>query len=45
MQEVGADKLGYYKMTTKRHNLRRGLIEWTDEKEIRMKFEKKGIGW
>lgn len=45
VQEVGADKLVYYKMTTKLHNLRSGLIEWTDEKEIRKKFEKKGIGW
>jgi penicillin-binding protein activator len=45
VQEVGDDKLVYYKMTTKLHNLRSGLIEWTDEKEIRKKFEKKGISW
>lgn len=45
VQEVGADKLVYYKMTSKLHNLRSGIIEWTDEKEIRKKFEKKPVSW
>lgn len=45
VQEVGADKLVYYKMTSKLHNLRTGVIDWTDEKELRKKFEKKGISW
>jgi uncharacterized protein (TIGR02722 family) len=45
VQEVGADKLVYYKMTSKLHNLRTGIIEWADEKELRKKFEKKGISW
>jgi uncharacterized protein (TIGR02722 family) len=45
VQEVGADKLVYYKMTAKLHNLRSGIIEWADEKELRKKFEKKGISW
>ncbi len=45
VQEVGSDKLVYYKMTAKLHNLRSGLIEWSDEKELRKKFEKKGVGW
>jgi penicillin-binding protein activator len=45
IQQVGKDKLVYYKMTTKLHNLRTGIIEWTDEKEIRKKFVKKGISW
>lgn len=45
VQEVGNDKLVYYKMTTKLHNLRSGIIEWTDEKELRKKFEKKGVSW
>jgi penicillin-binding protein activator len=44
IQEVGRDKLVYYKMTMKLHNLRSGLIEWSDEKEIRKKFQKRGIG-
>jgi len=45
IQEVGRDKLVYYKMTTKLHNLRSGVIEWTDEKELRKKFEKKRTRW
>jgi penicillin-binding protein activator len=45
VQEVGNDKLVYYKMTSKLHNLRTGIIEWTDEKELRKKFEKKSVGW
>ncbi len=45
VQEVGADKLVYYKMTSKLHNLKSGVVEWTDEKELRKKFEKKGVSW
>jgi penicillin-binding protein activator len=45
IQEVGADKLVYYKMTVKLNNVRTGIMEWTDEKEIRKKFEKKQISW
>jgi penicillin-binding protein activator len=45
IQQVGNDKLVYYKMTSKLHNLRTAVIEWTDEKEIRKKFEKKGVSW
>jgi uncharacterized protein (TIGR02722 family) len=45
IQQVGKDKLVYYKMTSKLHNLKTGLIEWSDEKEIRKKFEKQGISW
>ena len=45
VQEVGRDKLVYYKMTSKLHNLRTGIIEWSDEKELRTKFEKKSVGW
>lgn len=45
VQEVGRDKQVDYKMTTKLHNLRSGIIEWTDEKEIRKKFEKKAVGF
>lgn len=44
-QEVGNDKLVYYKMTSKLHNLKTGIIEWSDEKELRKKFEKKSVGW
>ncbi|SEL52177.1 hypothetical protein SAMN05444354_106296 [Stigmatella aurantiaca] len=45
IQEVGRDKLVYYKMTAKLNNVRTGLIEWTDEKQIRKKFEKQTVGW
>ena len=45
VQEVGRDKLVYYKMTVKLNNVRTGIVEWTDEKEIRKKFEKKAVGW
>ena len=45
IQEVGNDKLVYYKMTVKLNNVRTGIVEWTDEKEIRKKFEKKHISW
>jgi uncharacterized protein (TIGR02722 family) len=45
VQEVGADKLVYYKMTSKLTNLRSGVIEWTDEKELRKRFEKQGVSW
>jgi uncharacterized protein (TIGR02722 family) len=45
VQEVGTDKTVYYKMTSKLTNLRSGVIEWTDEKELRKKFEKQGVSW
>ncbi|NMO17445.1 penicillin-binding protein activator LpoB [Pyxidicoccus fallax] len=45
IQEVGNDKLVYYKMTAKLSNVKSGLIEWTDEKQIRKKFEKRSVGW
>jgi uncharacterized protein (TIGR02722 family) len=45
VQEVGSDKTVYYKMTTKLHNLKSGIIEWTDEKELKKKFEKRSVGW
>jgi penicillin-binding protein activator len=45
VQEVGVDKLVYYKMTVKLNDVRTGIVEWTDEKEIRKKFEKKSVGW
>ena len=44
-QRVGGDETVYYKMTAKLHNLRTGVIEWTDEKELRKKFRKQAVGW
>lgn len=45
IQQVGDDKLVYYKFTLKLNNLRSGVIDWIEEKEIRKKFEKKGISF
>jgi len=41
--EVGSDEFIYYKMTAKLTNLRTGILEWTDEKELKKKFVKQGI--
>ncbi len=45
VQEVGADKVVYYKMTMELTNLKTGVIDWTDEKELRKKFRKQGVSW
>jgi penicillin-binding protein activator len=45
VQEVGGDKLVYYKMTMQLTNLRSGVIEWTDEKELRKKLRKRSVDW
>ena len=45
IQEVGADKLVYYKFTGKLTNLKSGELEWADEKELRKQFEKQGVSW
>jgi uncharacterized protein (TIGR02722 family) len=42
-QRVGSDEFIYYKMTAKLTNLRTGILEWTDEKELKKKFVKQGI--
>jgi penicillin-binding protein activator len=42
-QAVGRDEFIYYKMTAKLTNLRTGILEWTDEKELKKKFQKRGI--
>ena len=44
VQEVGKDKLIYYKATFKLTNLLTSEIVWTDEKEIRKAFRKRHIG-
>lgn len=45
VQEVGRDKLVYYKMTAKLHDLRTGVVAWTDEKELRKKLQKRSVSW
>jgi uncharacterized protein (TIGR02722 family) len=44
VHEVGSDKMIYYKFTMQLSNLKSGLIEWTDEKELRKKFRKHNVG-
>ena len=43
-QEVGKDKLIYYKATFQLTNLVTSEIVWTDEKEIRKAYKKRSIG-
>jgi penicillin-binding protein activator len=45
VQEVGNDKVVYYKMTMELTNLRTAVIEWTEEKELRKAFRKRSVGW
>jgi uncharacterized protein (TIGR02722 family) len=42
-QAVGQDEFIYYKMTGKLTNLRTGILEWTDEKELKKRFRKQHI--
>ena len=42
-QRVGSDEFIYYKMTAKLTNIRTGILEWTDEKELKKKFVKQSI--
>jgi uncharacterized protein (TIGR02722 family) len=44
VQEAGKDKTVYYKMTMNLTNLKTGLIEWTDYKQLRKQFKKKRVG-
>ena len=44
VQEAGKDKTIYYKMTMNLTNLKTGLIQWTDYKQLRKQFKKKRVG-
>lgn len=44
VQEAGKDKTIYYKLTMNLTNLKTGLIQWTDHKQIRKNFKKKRVG-
>lgn len=44
VQEAGRDKTVYYKLTMNMTNLKTGLIQWTDHKQIRKIFKKKRVG-
>jgi uncharacterized protein (TIGR02722 family) len=44
VQEVGKKKYVYYKATFNLVNIETGIIDWTDEKEIRKYYQKKSVG-
>lgn len=44
VQEVGKDKSVYYKITLNLTSIKTGVIEWTDQKQIRKIYRKKTIG-
>lgn len=44
VQEVGNDKVVFYKVTLNLVNLSTNIIEWSDDKEIRKRYRKQSIG-
>lgn len=44
VQEAGKDKTVYYKLTMNLTNLKTGLIQWTDHKQLRKMYKKKRVG-
>ncbi|NBX92573.1 MAG: penicillin-binding protein activator LpoB [Proteobacteria bacterium] len=44
VQEVGSKKYVYYKATFNLVNIETGIIDWTDEKEIRKFYQKRSTG-
>jgi uncharacterized protein (TIGR02722 family) len=44
IQEVGNKKYVYYKCTFNLVNIQTGILEWTDEKELRKYYTKKSVG-
>ncbi len=45
IQQVGNDKIVYYKVTLNLNNLETNIIEWSDEKEIRKRYRKQSVGF
>jgi uncharacterized protein (TIGR02722 family) len=45
VQEVGNDKIVYYKVTLNLNNLETNIIEWSDDKEVRKRYRKQNIGF
>ena len=45
VQEVGDKKYVYYKCTFNLVNIQTGILDWTDEKEIRKFYTKKSVGF
>ena len=44
IQQVGSDKLIYYKLTMNMTNLETSTIDCTEEKEVRKKFKRQRVG-
>jgi uncharacterized protein (TIGR02722 family) len=44
VQQVGDKKYVYYKATFNLVNIQTGILDWTDEKEIRKFYKKKSVG-
>lgn len=44
VQEVGKEKYVYYKATFNLTNIETGILDWTDEKEIRKFYKKRSVG-
>ena len=45
VQEVGDKKIIYYKCTFNLISINTGIIDWTDEKEIRKSYKKHSVGF
>ncbi len=45
VQEVGRKKYVYYKATFNLVNIQTGILDWTDEKEIRKYYQKRSVGF
>jgi uncharacterized protein (TIGR02722 family) len=43
VQEIGKDKTVYYKVTLIVTNMKTGLMEWTDNKQMRKKYKKRSV--
>lgn len=43
VQEVGKDKIVFYRMTMNLINVKTNIIEWSDDKEIRKRFRKRRV--
>jgi hypothetical protein len=44
VQEVGGKKYVYYKATFNLVNIQSGILDWSDEKEIRKYYQKRSVG-
>ncbi len=45
VQEVGSKKYVYYKCTFNLVSIQSGLLDWSDEKEIRKYYQKRSVGF